>query len=228
MIARPLKLQAQTLRSQGKTYLEIESELGVQISKSTLSSWCAGVELPSHYYHKMQASNKAHLEKARIESISQKKKQREAFYEKLDLANQSLIDFFKKSSDVRKITLSTIYLAEGSKSARGALMFGNSDPSIISLFMRLMRECYEIDETKFRITVQCRADQNTSALEKFWSNTTAIPLNQFYKTRLDKRTIGQKSKKIDYRGVCRIDYFSSFIDLELKHIAQMMMKSIDT
>src|SRR3989344_4731505 len=125
----------------------------------------------------------------------------------------------------RKIVLVILYLAEGSKSARGSLMFGNSDPAVVLMFINLMRECYKLDERKFRCTLQCRADQDIKKLERFWSKTTKISLGQFYKARVDKRTLGQISKKQDYKGVCRIDYFSSAVDLELKRIAQQILKS---
>ena len=62
-------------------------------------------------------------------------------------------------------------------------------------------------------------------LEKFWSETTRIPLSQFYGARVDKRTLGRVSEKREYKGVCRIDYFSSAVDLELKRIAQQVMTS---
>ena len=101
-------------------------------------------------------------------------------------------------------------------------MFGNSDPSIISLFMSLLRYCYNIDESKFRCTLQCRADQNTKKLEKFWSQITKIPLSQFYKARVDPRTIDKPSKKLNYKGVCRIDYFSADLFIELKQIAEII------
>ncbi len=218
-----IKIRAQHLRSQGRTYSEISDILGVIISKSTLSSWCSKVKLPEEYYLKMKNMNKLHLEKSRIMALEKKKEDRLVLVEKLNSQNNSLINFFKTSKDSRKITLAVLYLAEGSKSPRGALMFGNSDPSIIGLFMRLMRECYEIDESKFRITVQCRADQDVESLENIWSKITAVSRSQFYKARIDKRTIGKKSRKADYRGVCRVDYFSSSIDLELKHIAKMLL-----
>jgi hypothetical protein len=55
--------------------------------------------------------------------------------------------------------------------------------------------CCIIDEKKFRCTVQCRADQNSEALISFWSTTTLIPQNQFYRLRIDKRIIGMPTKK---------------------------------
>lgn len=54
------------------------------------------------------------------------------------------------NKDVKKIALAMLYLGEGGKKQRGSLMFGNSDPVIINLFLRYLRDCYNIDEKKFR------------------------------------------------------------------------------
>ena len=102
------------------------------------------------------------------------------------------------------------------------MIFGNSDPFIINLFLHLLRYCYNIDESKFRCTVQCRADQDTNRLENFWCRITKIPLVQFYKTRIDPRTIGKPSKKQNYKGVCRIDYFSAELFIEIKLVAEII------
>lgn len=224
MFPQRLKIQVRELRSQGKTYPEIRNFLNKNIPKSTLSGWCSAVKLPTSYAQKIKTLNKLHLDNARSKAIGLKKEKREVFFRKLSRKNQGLVQFFRKNKETQKIVLAILYLAEGSKTARGALMFGNSDPFIIMLFLALVRGCYEIDESKFRVTVQCRADQNIVLLEGFWSKITRIPRNQFYKARVDRRTIGQKSRKPAYKGVCRIDYFSSFVDLELKHIAKMMLK----
>ena len=129
-----------------------------------------------------------------------------------------------KNQDVAKIALAMLYLSEGSKYQRGSLMFGNTDPFVISLYMHLIRHCYDINENKFRCTLQCRADQNIKKLEKFWSHITKIPLSQFYKARIDPRTIGKPSKKLNYKGVCRIDYFSSKLSIEIKQIPNIIYK----
>ena len=130
-----------------------------------------------------------------------------------------------KNKDIAKVVLSILYLCEGSKSLeRGSVMFGNSDPFIINLFLYLLRRCYNIYERKFRCTLQGRADQDVKKLEKFWSKITNIPLSQFYKARIDSRTIGKKSKNLNYKGVCRIDYFSAEIAIELMQISKIIHK----
>ena len=97
---------------------------------------------------------------------------------------------------------------------------------VIQLFLNLLRYCYDIDETKFRCTLQCRADQDIKKLEKFWSQITRIPLSQFYKARIDPRTNGRPSRNLDYKGVCRIDYFSADIFMELKQIVAVIFEGL--
>ena len=74
-----------------------------------------------------------------------------------------------QKKNTAKIAFAMLYLGEGAKKTRGSLMFGNSDPLVIRLYLNLLRSCYRIDENKFRCTLQCRADQDVKKLEKFWS-----------------------------------------------------------
>lgn len=221
-----IRKQVQQLRKKGKTYSEIRRILKINTPKSTLSYWCRNVSLPKGYRQKILELNKFNFSKARTIALAVKNMERELFFKDIDNKNKSLFTLFDKNLRVRKMVLAILYLAEGSKTARGSLMFGNSDPHVVNMFVNLMRGCYKLNEQKFRCTVQCRADQNIRNLEKFWSKITKVPLSQFYKARIDKRSIGKISSKKDYKGVCRIDYFSSAVDLELKFIAQKLLGSL--
>lgn len=221
MDKKELRLKSQELRSKGKTYQEIQTLLNVRIPKSTLSYWCKNLDLPQGYQRKIEDYNKFNLEKAQKIALAMNKIRREAYLKKLYENNLYLIDELKNPRTA-KITLAILYATEGAKSVRSSTMFGNSNPLIINLFLRLLRFCYTIDESKFRCTIQCRADQNISELEDFWSQITKIPLTQFYKARIDSRTIDKPSKKPDYKGVCRIDYFSAEISLDLTSAAKIL------
>lgn len=140
-----------------------------------------------------------------------------------ETSNTVLWTRYTKDDATRKIVLAILYIAEGHKN-RSSVVFGNSDPEIIRMFMKLMRSTYEIDESKFRITVQCRADQDPKVLKVFWSEVTKVTHKQFYKPQIDKRTVHKPTKKKDYKGVCRIDYFSAIINQELKYIARNLEK----
>lgn len=214
------KKEAIDLRKRGNTYGMIIKKINVKIPKSTLSYWFKKIKLSKKAIKKMDSSIYQNMKKARIIAINTKKEKRIAYLEKIK--NKVIhLNKIQKNRDVAKIILATLYLGEGSKN-RSSIMFGNSDPKIIRLFLKLLRLCYSIDESKFRCTLQCRADHNITELEKFWQKVTNIPSDKFYKARIDPRTIGKKSKKLDYKGVCRIDYFSADIFNEIKIIMEIV------
>lgn len=221
MIDQELKLKVKNFRKLGKTYKEINKLLNVRIPKSTISYWCSGLNLPFGYEHKVREYNKHNLIKAREAALISKRICRENNNERIIKENFHLVDNLK-NRDIAKIVLTVLYMTEGSKRANGSITFSNSDSSIIGLFLNLLRLCYIIDESKFRCTLQCRADQDIKKLESFWSNITGISLERFYQARIDPRTINKPSKKRDYKGVCRINYFSARIYHELINIAKLI------
>jgi hypothetical protein len=219
-----LRDKAIRLRQKGKTYSDIEKCLGVHIPKATLYYWFRGVRLDKVIRNKIKNRIQLALETSRKRSLHIRKIERRKYLQALVEKNLYLTKTLE-NKDVAKIALAMLFLGEGSKNPkRGSLVFGNSDPRVIALFLRLLRMCYIIDKNKFRCTVQCRADQDIPALEKFWSKTTKIPPQQFYSARVDPRSIGKVSRKPEYRGVCRIDYFSANIFNELLKIIEVITK----
>ena len=103
-----------------------------------------------------------------------------------------------KDKEVAKIALAMLYLGEGTKNTKGSLVFANSDAEIIQLFLKLLRYSYHIKEERLHCVVQCRADQDTDYLNRYWSQVTQIPLSRFYKPRIDPRTFNKPTKKKDY------------------------------
>ncbi len=220
-----LKPKVITLRKSGKTYGEIRRILGKNIPKSTLSLWCEKVPLLPEYQKRLKNTILINSEKGRKIALVVNRVKREKYIREVKNRVVHLRNKFR-DRDAAKIALAMLYLGEGSKRQHGSLVFGNSDPVTIKLFLHLLRYCYDVDENKFRCTLQCRADQNIKELEIFWARMTRIPLRQFYKARVDARTIGKPSKKLDYKGVCRIDYFSGDIFMELKQIVEILFKGL--
>jgi len=217
-----LKSQAIALRKSGKTYNEMIHTLKQAVPKSTLSTWCSSVVFAPKYQEKIDKAMIANAHKGRALALATNKIKREKYLKGV-YDRVSHLGLVFKNKEVAQIALAVLYLGEGSKT-KSSVTFGNSDPAIIALFLRLLRYCYKIDEDKFRCTLQCRADQNIKELEKFWSGITGIQLNKFYKARVDARTIGKTSKKPYYKGVCRIDYFSADLFNELMKIIEVINK----
>lgn len=209
------------LRKQGKTYPEIKKELGTDISKGVLSYWFQNLKLTTAQRERIQEQNLRSLQISRSKALAVNGEKRRLYINSVD---ERARGFAKALEDkkVGKIVLAILYITEGSRSQKGGITFGNSDPFIISLFLHLLRFCYSIDEQKLRCTVQCRADQKIDELSRFWEKITKIPSHKFCKPQIDRRTVGKPTKKRDYRGVCRINYFSADLSLELRAIAKVI------
>lgn len=209
--------KARTLRSESKTYTTINSMLKTSISKATLNYWFRDLLLPSQYHKKVERLNKKAIHKAHEAN----RKKLKARLLKLREMNVKLID--KIDLGMAKLLLAMLYLCEGSKypSTRN-MRFGSSHPGMIRLFMCLFRNCFEIKREKLRGELQCRADQNTRALVKFWSKVSGIPLSKFYQPRIDKRTIDKPTMEKDYKGVFVINYFDVDVQVELQFLGEYL------
>ncbi len=217
-----LRQEARDLRAKGLTYDEIKKTIGLSIPKSTLSTWCSGIKLSQNQAKRIANISKQRLVRAQQLAVSANKQKREEYFSAIERKYTGIEKAIVSDRKNILIALALLYLAEGSKGSVSRLTFGNSDPKIIALYLALLRRAYEIDELKFRCTLQCRADQNITQLQSFWSECTGIPLIKFYKARIDPRSIGKRTEKTDYKGVCRIDYFSANIYNELQVIAKII------
>jgi hypothetical protein len=64
-----------------------------------------------------------------------------------------------------------LYMAEGSKRSRNVVAICNSDPSIIKLAVRWMRE---FASNRIRYSIQYHADQDVRKLKAFWANELGV------------------------------------------------------
>ena len=211
------KEKIKELREKGMTYGEIKKILGLSVPKSSLSFYCKGVGVPADYQSKIKRLNIENLNKARVLAKRQQQEARNRYLKSLYSTNQHLRNKIDVP-DTAKLLLASLYLAEGGKTQRGSLVFGNSDPKIIKLFLFLLRKAYTIDDRKFRCTVQCRADQDTERLKNFWSKTLGIPVKQFYNSYTHLNTKGSYKKKSQY-GTVAVVYSDTLL---LRTINQWM------
>lgn len=220
-----IKEKAKSLRSLGKTYAEIRTSLGKNIPKSTLSYWCRGIKLPIHQLNRIERKIAAAGSRGLAIAHARQRIHRASYIKSLLQKNSHLGTLVHNDPHCAKAVLASLYLAEGGKNRKGSLMFGNSNPKIIRLFLSLLRRVYDIDNSKFRCTLLCRDDQDILKLQSFWSLQTGITKKQFYAPRIDSRTIGKKSRNKEYKGVCRIDYFSAEVYNDLLAAGESLINS---
>ena len=205
---KAIREKIRQFRLKGKTYSEIQESLGAKISKSTLSYICKDIVLSAKQNNRISLKIQESLQVARKKSALAALVKRQERAKRLLQKNRNLGKIIQQV-EVSKIALAMLFLGEGSKTHTATVTFGNSNPDIIRLFLKFFRKCYQTQSEKFHCTVQCRVNQNHESLKLFWSKVTGISLKQFYKTQVDPRTAGKPLKKLDYKGVCRIDYLST-------------------
>ncbi|KKU79357.1 MAG: hypothetical protein UY04_C0011G0023 [Parcubacteria group bacterium GW2011_GWA2_47_7] len=104
-----------------------------------------------------------------------------------------------------------IYECEGGKSEKSSLEFTNSDPDLVRIFLRLLRESVSLDESKFRVVMHLHSYHDEAVEKNFWSKIIQIDKKQFLKT-YQKHESG--NAKPGYRGCVQIKYF----DVNIKRV----------
>lgn len=211
-----LKKQAVSLRKQGHSLNEIREK--IPVSKSTLSVWLRSVVLSGEA--KQRITNKmtsGQIAAQKIKLAQTSLKEKEAYKQAY-----ALIKNIKISSAYRKIICTMIYYCEGAKNERNGLVFTNSDPQLVKLFLALFRESFALHEKKFRVCVHLHSYHNKDSQLKFWSKTSSIPVQQFI--RPYQKPHSGIYKKEGYQGCVSIRYGDVKIAREMKAIALQFMQ----
>lgn len=199
---RVLREQARNLRKQGKSLNEIADELGV--AKSTLSGWVRDIELTHDQIEVLKARQylfsaqnlgaKANRDKAR-------KKRR---------ANQIAGHERAKNGSLLFALGCMLYWAEGAKK-RNMLYFVNSDPNMVLLYMRFLREELNISNDACSIYIHCHThDQDEiHRIEQYWLDLLGLSESCLRKTQIKKGS--DTRKNILENGVCGIAVYSTEI-----------------
>lgn len=190
------------LRNKGKSYREIGSLLGV--SKSTLSYWLHKVEMTDKQIKSLIEKQ----QKGRIRGAQKRKDWR--------LTKEKLI-LDKAAKEVSRISerelwlLGTVaYWCEGSKQKTNnvsvRVTFSNSDPFLIKLFIRWIKEICKIPENKLVYSLYIHETGNLEASLDYWSQILEVDVERFAKTTLKKHNISTNRKYDNslYFGLLRI------------------------
>ena len=98
-----------------------------------------------------------------------------------------------------------LYLGEGGKSQNWIIDFSNSDPIIIKIFVKFLRDICGIRENKLRVLLYCYKNQNINELITFWNKITKISKSQFTKPYVRNDFNPNKENKMKF-GLVHIRY----------------------
>lgn len=199
--SREIIARARELRTQGLTFHEIIEEL--HVPKSTLSGWVADIQHPNHIYFTDRKTWLSQFQRAGVAKLRQKKTDRIALAVadvKLEIADLHI------TPQTKKAMLGALYWCEGTK-VYGTLTFANTDARLILLFITLLRDCYELDETKLRVRLHLHYYHREQEVRRFWSELLGIPESQFQKTYRKHRS-KEKTFRRNLGGICFVRYNS--------------------
>lgn len=96
-----------------------------------------------------------------------------------------------------------LYAGEGSKTGN-SVGLNNSNPKIISAFLKFLRVIFHVNENRLRANLQIKDCQREEKLVSYWSRVTKIPKRQFRKTIITKANPYKNNKR--YMGTCSVRY----------------------
>lgn len=175
------------LRLSGKSYSEISKELSVP--KSTLSSWLGGLKMSEALETEIRQRGKLRSMTALNEFV--KERTRQAFESNESIIGRSKLEI--KNITKRELTLigAALYWAEGYKrplKRNGRILpnhpisMTNSDPAMVKLFIKFLRQICRIDSGKITASVRYFPHQNKLLVEKYWREATGLQESNFIKS----------------------------------------------
>ena len=198
-----LHAKARELRARGRDYEEIAAALGV--AKSTVSAWVHDMPWPDRLSY--EECRKRSVEGSRLFWAAERSA-REAAREAVRAGAAAEIGLLSGREVL--IAGAIAYWCEGSKSKphklRERVTFINSDPGLITFFLRFLREA-GIESTQLRFRVQIHETADVAAAEMFWLGVTGADPAQFHRTSLKRhnpRTV-RKNVGAGYHGCLSID-----------------------
>jgi transposase len=112
-----------------------------------------------------------------------------------------------------------LYWAEGAKKNK-AVDFVNSNPDMIKLFTKFIRQIYEVNELRLRCQIYCYPSHDIQKLTGYWSKVTKIPTKQFTKPYI-RNDGGDIRDKMKY-GLVHVRYSDKrLFELIMKEIRQL-------
>ena len=199
------KEKARLLRKQGKSINQIVKESG--LTKSSVSLWVRDIILTKSQKKRLSERGRSieSIEKRRISRLFNEQKRRQIIIDgaKKDYSNISLAQL--------KLIGIILYWGEGGKTQK-TFRIANSDPSIIKIMMKFLRDVCGVKEDRFRGIIHTFAHADVEKTEKYWSNISGIPRSQFYKTYIKASSASLQKRKTLPHGtfdiyVCDIKLF---------------------
>lgn len=194
------KIKAVKLRKDGLSYNEILRK--VPVSKSTLSTWLRDVDIAKKIKQRLTEKRKLAQQKAqaacRNNRICREKETIQKARKEIGLISRKDL----------LIIGAVLYWAEGSKqkehNVSQRVSFGNSDPSMVLLFIRWIKEICQIQKENLVYSLYIHEKADIEKAKSFWEKLVGKSLFWIYLKKHNPKTTRRNSGE-HYYGLLRID-----------------------
>lgn len=198
-----IKHKVLEMRKNGTSLGEISDSLN--LNKSTISYWCRDIELKESAIKKIKIKGKEKSVQALLRYSEVKRKER---IQRTLIHKRSGVSLVGKLSERDLImTGFGLYWGEGYKESNGELGFTNSNPKIISFYIKWLR-LFKVDkgDLMFRLTINQIFQKNEKDIKDFWTNFPGVSSDQFSKTTFIKTKLkkGFVKDMSNYHGILRV------------------------
>ena len=109
------------------------------------------------------------------------------------------------ADEALKLAAIMLYWAEGYKAGGTTVDFANSDPDMVRIFIRFLREICGVEESKIRGHLYCYEGQDVGKIRRLWSKVLAIPESKFSKPYIKQGSPGSRGPRM-LNGLVHVRY----------------------
>lgn len=190
------KSEAIKLRKKGYSYSQIKEKLG--LSKSTLSGWLQPYPLSEKRIRELRDKNPQRIERY-INTM--RRKREHGFSVAYDQAKKDIGVLSERELFIAGFFL---YWAEGGKTRRSTLVFTNTDPGMLKVYMQWLT-LLKVPKEKLKIKLHVYRDMSVEEEISYWSNELSVNKAKFHKTWVKKSSMTNLTYKNNFgHGTCNI------------------------
>jgi hypothetical protein len=202
-------------REHGLPINEIARRVGV--SKSSVSFWVRDIELTAAQHARLRSMNPAYnrqLNGSRTIAERYRARRRAAQRHGRALARRL---------EPLHVAGCMLYWGGGAKSPKTQVCFSNSDPAMVSLFVRFLRTYFDVQPLDIRISCHLFADhlERQRQIERYWLDVVGLPDESLRKSVVNLYSRSSKRKRVNKlpNGTCQVV-------LSRVHVLQSILGSI--
>lgn len=185
MVQKHKKEKAFAMRLEGKSYGEIMKALDLP-SKGTLSGWFRKIKLTPEARRKLR-KNTLIAWKQKFFKFNKERTERINSENKM-ITSEAAKSVPKLSRRDLLLIGSALYWGEGTTreykyNQMHRIAFSNSNPDMIRIFMKYLREVLNVNDQKIHPEIQLHPNIGENKAKAFWSNITNLPQSKFYTYR---------------------------------------------